>query len=191
MPRMSSSSWCPQGTHLPLPPLLPERDTVHSGLTDASKRRFPDDDNQSWENVSCSAASVDQAIFVANMPEHVPVPPASKDGSNPVLRVMMEAMEDKKIPLPDGVIDLMTWGRMICETDKYKDAELSYFELVAMAKTDADVHSYLNFLLKRYGLKPGQAKHEKHTAGRDLAQFLQRYGWCGDNSDCTFQRRFK
>ena len=51
MPRMSSSSWCPQGTHLPLPPLVPERDTVHSGLTDASKRRFPDDDNQSWENV--------------------------------------------------------------------------------------------------------------------------------------------
>ena len=110
---------------------------------------------------------------------------------DPVLRVMMEAMEDKKILLPDGVIDLMTWGRMICETDKYKDAELSYFELVAMAKTDADVHSYLNFLLKRYGLKPGQAKHEKHTAGRDLAQFLQRYGWCGDNSDCTSQRRFK
>ena len=95
-----------------------------SGMTDASKRRLPDDDNQSWENVSCSAATLDQATFIAGMPEHVPVPSCNKDGTNPVLRVMMEAMEDKKIPLPEGVIDLMTWGRMICETDKYKEADL-------------------------------------------------------------------
>jgi hypothetical protein len=163
-----------------------------SSMTDASKRRFPDDDAASWEQVSSNGESVEQATYIASLPEHVAVPPPWKDGTSPVLKVMMEAKEDIKVSFPPDVTDLRQWGQQLCLTEKYKDANLSYYELLTMAKNDTDVRQYLQFIKSRYGQAAEQAKSfEKMTPGRDLARFLLRYGWNSSDSKATFSRQFK
>ena len=46
-----------------------------SSMTDASKRRLPDDDAASWEQLSSTGESVNDATYIASLPEHVEVPP--------------------------------------------------------------------------------------------------------------------
>ena len=163
-----------------------------SSMTDASKRRLPDDDTASWEQLSSAGESVSEATYIASLPEHIEVPPPWKDGTSPVLRAMMEAKEDHRVSFPPDVTDLRQWGQQLCMTDKYKDANMSYYELIAMAKCDTEVYSYLQFIKSRYGHAAEQAKAlEKMTPGRDLARFLLRYGWNQQDSKSTFSRQFK
>ena len=162
-----------------------------SSMNDASKRRVPDD-TSSRENVTEHGETQSDASYIASLSETVNIPPPWADGSSPLLHVMKEIQEDVKIPMPSDIADVHKWGECICETEKYQQAGLSYYELVHKAKTDSDCKQYLSWIKSRFGYVQGKDHpSEKMTPGKDLARFLQRIGWTGVESTTSFHRRFK
>lgn len=165
-----------------------------SSMTDASKRRFDDDDDvQSWEKMSGYHEVPDDATYLADLPLNVEIPPPFPDGSSPLLQVMKEAGSDSSIPFPEKVTTIHAWGNTLCKTDKFAKEKISYYELIHRAKTDTEVCQHLNFIKGRFSYVPGVTPaDEKVTPGKDLARFLQKYKWNpSGGSKESFNRDFK
>ena len=165
-----------------------------SSMSDASKRRMSDDDDEtkSWDQVSSPHGELSEAAFMDKLSfgdGNVPTPWIQS--RSPHLRAMDEVREDTSIPFPSDIQSVKTWSKCICETDKYKEENLNYDQLVQRAKHDADCKKYLKWLVDKYGFKPGVTpSDEKITPGKDLARFLQRSGWKASSTDVAFTRRF-
>lgn len=166
-----------------------------SSMSDASKRRLPDEDDEatSWDQVSLTREDLSEAGYMDKLSfgdSNVPAPWI--ESRSPHLRAMDEVREDPSIPFPSDIQSVETWGKCFCETDKYKEENLKYDQLVQRAKHDTECRKYLKWLVDKYGFKPGVTpSDEKITPGKDLARFLQRSGWKASSSDVTFTRRFK
>ena len=156
--------------------------TGASSMTDASKRRVPDD-TTSWENVSATSESF-CAGCEAESRENLTI-------GHECPSILSEACENRKIPIPAEIKGLADWGNCICECDKYKSLCLSYFDLLDKAKWDPECSKYLSWLKNRYGYDPNNSQTEQLTPGRDLARFLQRFGWNEKALSTGFVRRFK
>ena len=165
-----------------------------SSMSDASKRRLSEDDDEaaSWDKVSASREDLSEAAFMDKLSygdSNVPAP--WMESRSPHLRAMDEVREDIRIPFPSDIQSVEVWGKCFCETDKYKEENLKYDQLVQRAKHDADCKKYLKWLVDKYGFKPGVTpSDEKITPSKDLARFLQRSGWKASNTDVAFTRRF-
>lgn len=162
-----------------------------SSMTDAAKRRHDSDDDASshWTKVSNPDDIKPPYDFAAK--EVFDTPWTQHDLLTQ--SVMFDAKEDVNIPKPTDVANLRAWGQCLCQCDKYKEAKLSYFEMIEMAKSDPEMRQYLQYIYGRYGWKAGvTSSTEKITPGKDLARFLQRYGWNAHQAnETTFTRQMK
>eukprot|EP00438_Fugacium_kawagutii_P012099 Skav209448 [mRNA] locus=scaffold2199:144696:152896:- [translate_table: standard] len=168
--------------------LLSQGQPGPSSMTDAVKRRIPDDDH-AWELASDTPDKVPSEYYQGTEPSSPPWVRVS----NPLLETMQEIKEDTNIPLPSDISDVHMWGKCLVETEKYKSEKISYLQMIQMAKSDREIHQYLSYIKKTYGYVPGKTKDdEKVTPGRDLARYLQRYGWnAHGNTQLAFSRRFQ
>ena len=152
-------------------------DSALGGMTDASKRRVPDDD-EDWEAVEgqeplISAAEV-AAFLEAN--NAVPVPWDPMDGglSIPVVSEWFPEIDyenvDQRIPLPKGVASGRDWGSTLVTMAKFQDGRTTFEDLARTALGGNTDHiKYLSWIKERF---KKQISDEPASQGPDLAAYL-------------------
>ena len=152
-------------------------DSALGGMTDASKRRVPDDD-EDWEAVEgqeplISAAEV-AAFLEAN--NAVPVPWDPMDGglSIPVVSEWFPEIDyenvDQRIPLPKGVASGRDWGSTVVTMAKFQDGRTTFEDLARTALGGNTDHiKYLSRIKERF---KKQISDEPASQGPDLAAYL-------------------
>ena len=154
-------------------------DEASGGMTDASKRRAPTDD-EDWEAIdgqlpSSLSSTADVARFLeAN--NALPVPWAPLDGSLaiPVVGAWMPEINyddvDGEIPLPKGVGSGREWGSTVVSMAKFKDGRTTFEDLARMALGGNTDHiKYCSWIKERF---KKMISDEPPSQGPDLAAYL-------------------
>ena len=157
-------------------------------MNDSSKRRWDESDAESsaWDQVS----SLSETEF------HVPKPDLGYSaGSTGDAKYAVGAAEaastENKVKLPEGVSTKHEWGRTVIVMKKYADKEITYAQLVSMAKHEKDAERYVGWIQSTYTPK----KEDLQVAdGVPQAVDLTRYLKCIDwkkGGHGEFVRRLK
>ena len=120
------------------------------GMTDASKRRLPDDD-EDWEAVEGQeplSSTADVAAFLeANNVMPVPWEPMDGGLSIPVVSQWFAEIDyenvDQRIPLPKGVSSGPEWGSTVVTMAKYQDGRTTFEDLARTALGEHRSHQVL------------------------------------------------
>ena len=151
-------------------------DAVSGGMTDASKRRVPDHD-EDWEPVEqeplTSAADV-AAFLEANNVMPVPWNPMDGGLSIPVVSQWFPEIDyenvDQRIPLPKGVASGRDWGTTVVTMAKFQDGRTTFEDLARTALGGNTDHiKYLSWIKERF---KKQISDEPVSQGPDLAAYL-------------------
>ena len=147
------------------------------GMTDASKRRLPDDD-EDWEAVEGQeplSSTADVAAFLeANNVAPVPWDPMDGGLSIPVVRQWFPEIDydnvEQRIPLPKGVASGRDWGSTVVTMAKYQDGRTTFEDLARTALGGNTDHiKYLSWIKERF---KKQITNEPASQGPDLAAYL-------------------
>ena len=106
---------------------------------------------------------VDPAEFTGN----VWSPPKSHYQA-PVVPKASTAAPSVESTLPKKVPSMIEWGRTVCELPKYKSKNWCYAEMVTMATSESQIHSYLGWITRN-----GQVSLKV----QDFANYLAAIGW--------------
>ena len=150
---------------------------VIGGMTDASKRRLPEDSD--WEPIDGSetlSTSAQVAEFLAEN-NVVPVPWMPGGGeihTNTHLDQWYPALDydggDTRMPLPKGVASYRDWGRTIVTMAKFANGTSTFEDMVRMALGGSPEHiKYLCFIKEKFKAK---ISTEPASQGPDLCAFL-------------------
>ena len=150
---------------------------VIGSMTDASKRRLPEDSD--WEPIEGSetmstAAQVAEFLAESNV---VPVPWMPGGGEmHPDARLdqwyppLDYDGGDTRIPLPKGVPGYREWGRTIVTMAKFANGTSTFEDMVRMALGGSTEHiKYLCFIKEKFKTK---ISNEPSSQGPDLCAFL-------------------
>eukprot|EP00434_Breviolum_minutum_P007977 symbB.v1.2.007034.t1/scaffold428.1/size206322/9 len=131
-------------------------DSALGGMTDASKRRVPDDD-EDWEAVEGQEPLISAAEVAAFLEANNAVP---IDYEN----------VDQRIPLLKGVASGRDWGSTVVTMAKFQDGRTTFEDIARTALGGNTDHiKYLSWIKERF---KKQISDEPASQGPDLAAYL-------------------
>ena len=150
---------------------------VIGGMTDASKRRLPEDSD--WEPIDGSETLSTTAQVAEFLEENnvLPVPWMPGGGETHVdarLDQWYPPLDydggDRRIPIPKGVANAREWGRTVVTMAKFANGTSTFEDMVRMALGGSTEHiRYLCFIKEKFKTK---ISNEPASQGPDLCAFL-------------------
>ena len=139
--------------------LLSELQEAPSGslasMHDGAKRRMFSPSSEEFDLIEAPALAAEFGVSAQSTPCQSPVVPKSS-------RAAPGGGGSKKAP------PMKVWERTLCELPKYKSKNWCYSEMVAIATSDPQVHSYLGWVTRN-----------GHVSNRvqDFGDYLMAIGW--------------
>ena len=165
---------------------------VHAGEVLAQIGAMNDSSKRRWD-ASDDLSSVSETGF------HVPQPAAGYAAGSTKDMKHVEGFTsvtagDANVKLPKGINSEHEWGRTVIVMKKYAEKEITYAQLVNMAKHDKDAERYVGWIQNTYTPKDEDMQNLQNAGGVtqaiDFARYLKKIRWKKDGHR-EFVRRLK